>query len=53
MIIKQIPVARDDRGWVDLVLDEIMRTSQQLRGDDHDRGGAVANFLVLLLSQFD
>jgi len=38
---------------VDLVADEDIRPAQELRGHNDDRGGAVADFLVLQLSQVD
>lgn len=38
---------------MDLVLDELVRSSQELRREKDDRGGAVSDLLVLLLSKRD
>lgn len=46
-------VARDDCRGVNLVFDEIVGPLEQFGGDDDDRGSAVADFLVLLLSKLD
>jgi hypothetical protein len=37
---------------VDVVLDELVRALQKLRGDDHHRSGTVTNFLVLEVREF-
>ena len=36
---------------MDRVLDQLVGALEQLRGHDHDRGGAVAHLLVLNLGQ--
>ena len=41
------PVAADDRSRVDLLFDQLLGVLQQLRGDDDDRGGSIADFLIL------
>mmetsp|Transcript_61312 Transcript_61312/g.161124 ORF Transcript_61312/g.161124 Transcript_61312/m.161124 type:complete len:491 (-) Transcript_61312:36-1508(-) len=44
-------VPGDDRRRVDVVLDQLVRALQQLRRDDHHRGGAVADLRVLQVCQ--
>ena len=44
-------VAAHDAGRVQLLLDELVGALQQLRGDDHHGGRAVAHLLVLQLRQ--
>ncbi|KAI3475615.1 hypothetical protein L1887_62957 [Cichorium endivia] len=46
-------VSGDDGGGVDLVLDQLVGATEELGGDDDDRGGAVADLLVLLLCELD
>ena len=38
---------------MNLVLDEFVGTTEKLSSDDDDRGGAITDFLVLLLGEFD
>lgn len=46
-------VSCDDGGGVDLVFDQLVGSLEELGSNDHDRGGAVTDFLVLLLGQLD
>jgi len=46
-------VARNDGGGVDLLLDQFVGVLQQLSGQDDHRGGAIADLLVLELSQLN
>lgn len=41
------PVAADDRSRVDFLFDQLFSVFQQLRGDDDDGGGSIADFLIL------
>ena len=47
------PVAGDDGGGVDLLLDQLIRVLQELGGNEDDGGGAVADFLILKLGKLD
>lgn len=44
-------IARDDRSWVNLILHKFIRVLQQFGSNDHHRSSAIANLLVLKLSQ--
>jgi hypothetical protein len=46
-------VSGDDCGRVDLVSDELVCTSQQLRGEKDDRGCTVSDLFVLLRGERD
>lgn len=47
------PVTSDDGRGVDLVLDEVVGSPEQLGGQEDDRRRSVSNLLVLLLSKRD
>jgi hypothetical protein len=38
---------------VDLVSDQLLRTSEKFRGDNDNRGGTITNLLVLQVSELD
>jgi hypothetical protein len=46
-------IARDNGCGVDLRLDELIRTTKELRSNNHHRRCAITNFLVLLLSKIN
>ena len=47
------PVSSDDRGRMDFLLDELVRASKKLSGDDDNGCSTVADFSVLLLCEVD
>jgi len=47
------PITSDNRGRVDLGLDELVRAAQELRSDDDHRRRPIADLLVLLLCEID
>lgn len=47
------PIPSDDRGRVDLGLDELIRAAQELRSDDDHRRRPIAHLFVLLLCEID
>jgi len=46
-------VSCNNGGGVDLVLDQLVGPLQELSGNNDDRGGAITDLLILLLSQLD
>jgi hypothetical protein len=46
-------VAAHDAGGVELVLDQVVGSLEEFGGHDDDRGGSVADFLVLELGKLD